>query len=97
MEITTRLRLLLTFMYVQFYFICLYGSEEEGELAFLLCYFTAAINFTVNFIGLTESSEMPYQGHCKVLSSPSAFQVLFCVLLHLTSLFLGLGLLRKSR
>ena len=73
MELITRLRLLLTFMYVQFYFICLYGSEEEGELAFLLCYFTAAINCTGTFIGLTDSSESPYQGHCKVFRRPSAF------------------------
>jgi len=60
-------------MYVQFRFICLYGSDAEGELALLLCYVTTAINCTETFIVLTDSSELPYQGHCKVFCCPSAF------------------------
>ena len=60
-------------MYVQFYFICLYGTDAEGELALLFYYFTTAINCTETYIGLTDSSELPYQGHCKVFRRSSGF------------------------
>ena len=80
MELTTRLHLLLTFMYVQFYFICLYGTDVED--------FTTAINCTETFMGLTDSSEVQYQGECIRA---------FFMLLHLASLFLHLYLLRKAQ
>jgi hypothetical protein len=64
-------------MYTQFYFICLYGSDAKGELAFTLCHFTTAINCSEMFIALTDSSELPHQDQCNVFRRPSAFLGLY--------------------